>query len=62
MRSIEDLRGRDFLHYQDDLITYVVGASMDGRTVIHWKGSEDTTVYRDEEVIDFFEREIWILL
>jgi len=62
MRSIEDLRGRDFIHYQDESIKYVVGAGMNGKTVIHWKGEANTTVYRDEQIMDFFERTVWILL
>ena len=59
--QIEDLRGREFIHFKDDSIIYVVGRGRDGRTVIHWKGKADTTAYRDEQVVDFFEREIWIL-
>ena len=62
MRSIEDLRGREFIHYQDESIIYIVGRGKDGRTVINWKGAADTTVYRDEQVMDFFERTVWILL
>ena len=59
--QIEDLRGQEFFHYQDESIIYIVGRGKDGRTVIHWKGEANTTVYRDEQVVDFFEREIWIL-
>ena len=59
--QIEDLRGQEFVHFKDDSIIYVVGQSKDGRTVIHWKGEADTVVYRDEQVVDFFERGIWIL-
>jgi hypothetical protein len=59
--NIEDLRGREFIHFKDDSIIYVVGRSRDGRCVIHWKDEADTQVYRDEQVVDFFEREIWIL-
>ena len=62
MRSIEDLRGREFIHYGDESIKYVVGAGLDGRTVIHWKGKANTTTYRDEQIMDFFERTVWILL
>lgn len=62
MRSIEDLRGREFIHYQDESIKYIVGRGKDGKTVIHWKGDADTTVYRDEQIMDFFERTVWILL
>jgi hypothetical protein len=58
--NIEDLRGQEFIHYKDESIVYVVGRGRDGRTVINWKGKADTTVYRDEQVVDFFEREIWI--
>ena len=59
--QIEDLRGKEFIHFKDDSIIYIVGRGRDGRTVIHWKGEPDTAVYRDEQVVDFFEREIWIL-
>ena len=59
--QIEDLRGKEFIHHEDDSIIYIVGRGRDGRTVIHWKGEADTAVYRDEQVVDFFEREIWIL-
>jgi hypothetical protein len=62
MTSIEDLRGKEFVHYKDEFIIYIVGRGRDGRTVIHWKGKADTTVYRDEQVVDFFERNIWISL
>ena len=62
MRNIEDLRGREFIHYQDESIIYVVGRGKDGKTVIHWKGEGNTTVYRDEQIMDFFERTVWILL
>jgi hypothetical protein len=60
--TIEDLRGREFIHYQDESIKYIVGRGKDGKTVIHWKGEANTTVYRDEQVVDFFERTVWILL
>jgi len=60
--TIEDLRGREFIHYQDESIIYVVGRGKDGRTVIHWKNKANTTVYRDEQVVDFFLRTTWILL
>jgi hypothetical protein len=60
--TIEDLRGREFIHYKDESTIYIVGRGRDGRTVIHWKGKADTTVYRDEQVVDFFERTVWILL
>jgi len=60
--TIEDLRGREFIHYQDESIIYVVGRGKDGRTVIHWKGEGNTVVYRDEQIMDFFERTVWILL
>ena len=59
--QIEDLRGQEFIHFKDDSIIYIVGRGIDGRTVIHWKGDADTVVYRDEQVVDFFERGIWIL-
>ena len=59
--QIEDLRGQEFVHFKDDSIIYIVGKGKDGRTVIHWKGEADTVVYRDEQVVDFFERGIWIL-
>jgi hypothetical protein len=62
MRSIEDLRGREFIHYQDESIIYVVGRGKDGKTDIHWKGEANTTVYRDGQIMDFFERTVWILL
>ena len=58
--QIEDLRGQEFFHYQDESIIYIVGRGKDGRTVIHWKGDADTTVYKDAQVVDFFERGIWI--
>jgi hypothetical protein len=59
--QIEDLRGQEFVHFKDDSIIYVVGQSKDGRCTIHWKGDADTIFYRDEQVVDFFERGIWIL-
>ena len=59
--QIEDLRGQEFIHFKDDSIIYIVGKGKDSRTVIHWKGEADTVVYRDEQVVDFFERGIWIL-
>ena len=58
--TIEDLRGTEFIHHDDDSLIYVVGRGKDGRTVIHWKGDRDTVVYRDDQVVDFFERGIWI--
>jgi hypothetical protein len=60
--QIEDLRGREFIHHEDESIVYVVGKGRDGRTVINWKGKADTTVYRDAQVEDFFERGIWIIV
>lgn len=60
--SIEDLRGKEFIHYQDESIVYVVGRSKDGKCIIHWKGKPNTTVYKDEQVVDFFDRGIWILV
>jgi hypothetical protein len=60
--TIEDLRGREFIHYQDESIIYVVGRGKDGRTVIHWKNKANTTVYRDEHVVNFFLKTTWILL
>ena len=60
--NIEDLRGREFIHYKDESIIYIVGRGKDGRTVIHWKDSADTTVYRDEQVVNFFLKTTWILL
>jgi len=62
MMTIEDLRGREFVHFKDESDVYIVGKGRDGRTVINWKGSADTTVYRDGEIENFFERGIWILL
>lgn len=59
--TIEDLRGQEFIHHEDESVVYVVGRGKDGRTIIHWKGKADTTVYRDEYVVNFFERRIWIL-
>ena len=58
--QIEDLREVEFVHFKDDSIIYIVGRSRDGRCVIHWKGEADTQVYRDEQVVDFFERGIWV--
>ena len=60
--TIEDLRGKEFTLHKDEFPIYVVGRSKDGRCVIHWKNKADTVVYRDEQVVDFFERGIWILL
>ena len=60
--TIEDLRGQEFIHRDNESLIYTVGRGRDGRTVIHWKGKADTTVYRDEQVVDFFERERWILV
>ena len=54
--SIEDLRGVEFIHHDDESIKYVVGRSKDGRCIVHWKGKPNTTVYRDEQVVDFFDR------
>lgn len=59
--KIDDLRGRSFIHHQDVDLIYVVGKSKDGRCVIHWENKADTVVYRDEQVVDFFERGIWVL-
>lgn len=59
--KIEDLRGTEFKHHSDeDPQIYIVGKSSDGICVIHWKNRANTTVYRDEHVVDFFERGIWI--
>jgi hypothetical protein len=58
--QIEDLREVEFVHFKDDSIIYIVGRGREGRTVIHWKGAADTVVYRDEQVVDFFERGIWV--
>ena len=58
--QIEDLRGQEFIHHKDESTVYIVGRSKEGRTVIHWKDDADTIVYRDEQVVDFFERGIWI--
>ena len=60
--SIEDLRGVEFIPHDDESIKYVVGRSRDGRCIVHWKGKPNTTVYRDEQVVDFFDRGIWILV
>lgn len=60
--TIEDLRGKEFIHRDNESLIYTVGRGRDGRTVIHWKDKADTTVYRDEQVVDFFERERWILV
>ena len=60
--TIEDLRGVEFIHHKDESIVYVVGRGKEGRTVIHWKGKADTAVYRDAQVVDFFERGIWIIV
>ena len=62
MMTIEDLRGRKFVCHNDEEIVYTVGRGKDGKTEINWGGSADTTVYRDGQVEDFFERGIWILL
>jgi hypothetical protein len=59
--EIEDLRGEEFIHFKDDLTIYIVGRGKDGKTVILFKGEPDATVYRDEQIVDFFERGIWIL-
>lgn len=58
--KIEDLRGIEFVHCADDSLIYIVGKSREGRCVIHWKDKAGTTVYRDDQVVDFFERGIWI--
>ena len=59
--KIEDLRGTEFKHHSgEDPQIYVVGRGRDIGTVIHWKDSAKTTVYRDDQVVDFFERGIWI--
>jgi hypothetical protein len=58
--NIEDLRGQEFVHHKDDSLIYIVGRGRDGRTVINWKNKADTVVYKDEQVVDFFEREIWV--
>jgi hypothetical protein len=60
--TIEDFRGKEFTHHGDNFPIYVVGRGRDGRTIIHWKDEADTVVYRDEQVVDFFERGVWILL
>ncbi len=60
--NIEDLRGREFIYHNDESTVYIVGRGKDGKTVINWKGSADTTVYRDGEIENFFERGRWILL
>jgi hypothetical protein len=60
--QIEDLRGKEFIHRDDESLIYIVGRGKEGRTVIHWKDEADTTVYRDEQVVDFFEKDIWILI
>jgi hypothetical protein len=59
--KIEDLRGKEFTHCSEEFPIYVVGRGRDGRTIIHWKDEADTVVYRDEQVVDFFERGVWIL-
>jgi len=59
--KIDDLRGTEFKHHSDeDPQIYIVGKSREGRCVIHWKNKADTTTYRDEQVVDLFERGIWI--
>ena len=62
MMTIEDLRGREFIYHNDESVIYVVGRGKDGKTVINWKDSADTTVYRDGEIENFFEKGRWILL
>jgi len=58
--TIEDLRGQEFIHRDDESTIHVVGRSRDGRCVIHWKNKADTTVYRDDQVVDFFKRDVWV--
>jgi hypothetical protein len=60
--TIEDFRGKQFTYHEHGFPTYVVGSGKDGKTVIHWKGKGNTTVYKDKQVVDFFERGVWILL
>jgi hypothetical protein len=59
--EIQDLRGEEFIHFKDDSTIYIIGRGKDGKTVIHYKGEPSTSVYRDEQVVDFIERGIWIL-
>lgn len=59
--KIENLRGTEFKHHSDEKTQiYIVGKSKDGICVIHWKNKADTTTYRDEQVVDYFERGIWV--
>jgi hypothetical protein len=61
--KIDDLRGKEFTHCSEEFPIYVVGKSVDGICDIHWKNkshSSFTTVYRDEQVVDYFKRGIWI--
>ena len=62
MMTIEDLRGREFVHSRDESIVYTVGEGKHGRTVINWEDSANGTTYEDSQVEDLFERGIWILL
>ena len=62
MMTIEELRGREFVHSKDESIVYTVGEGKQGRTVINWEDSANGVVYGDSQVEDFFERGIWILL
>lgn len=60
MRSIEDLRGKKFFHHDDKSLIYIIGRGKEGKTIIHWKDKANTAVYKDEQVVDYFDRGVWV--
>ena len=58
--NIEDLRGKQFIHFKDDSVIYTIGESEDGICTIHW--TTDTVTYRDSEVENYIDNGTWILV
>jgi hypothetical protein len=58
---IEDFIGRDFYHKDNSELIYRLAECKNGQVKITWNEAEDV-YYRDSEVLDYLEKEIWILV
>ena len=58
---IEDFIGRDFYHKDNPELIYRLAECKNGQCKIIWNETEDV-YYRDSEVLNYLEKEIWILV